>query len=54
MSISKSKPKPQKIVQTVVLAEDGGDTDNKLVIGGLQDEDNLLKHAVALVSPLKC
>ena len=53
MSISKSKPKPRKIVQTVVPAKDGGDTDDELIIGGLQDEDDSLERAVALTSPLK-
>ena len=53
VSISKSKPKPQKIVQRVVLAKDSGDTDDEPVIGGLQDEDDSLECAAALASPLK-
>lgn len=53
VSISKSKPKPRKIVQSVVPAEDGGGTDDEPVIGGLQDEDDSLERAAALASPLK-
>jgi len=46
--ISKSNLNPLRIVQKV-----GGATDDRPVIGRLQDEDELLEHAAALMSPIK-
>jgi hypothetical protein len=49
----KSRSKPPKIAQGVDMTEDGGATDDAPVIGGLQNEDESLKHAAALASPVK-
>jgi len=35
------------------MTEDDGAADSEPMIGGLQDEDESLKHAAALASPIK-
>ena len=51
--ISKSRSKPLRIAKRVGMTEDDGAADSEPMIGGLQDKDELLKHAAALASPIK-
>jgi hypothetical protein len=53
ISKSRSKLLPQEIIQRVGTTEESNATDNKPVIGGLQDEDESLERAAALASPVK-